>query len=752
MRQVINFGSGWLFTKGDGEFAVGEVDVSSWLAVALPHTWNAEDGQATASYYRGLAWYRKQFSAPELRPGQRAVLKFEGVQHTAEVFCNGRLLAAHQGGYSTFFVDLTGSLVEGENVLAVRVDNLAEHIYPQMADFTFFGGVYRPVSLLILEENHFSLDKSGSDGVFITPKTDGSVRVDAHVSGGAAVTVTVLDLLGSVVAQSSTAPAGGLATLGLAVPGPHRWQGVQDPYLYSAVVALDQSDELLIRFGFRDYSVDAEQGFFLNGVSWPLRGVNRHQDREDLGAAITEKEHAEDVAMILEMGANTVRLAHYQHAQAFYDLCDETGLVAWAEIPFISIFDDSPESYANTISQMEELVLQNYNHVSICFWGIANELGMGGESEALMANLRVLNDLCHKLDRTRLTTIANVSMTKTSSEMNQISDVMGYNQYLGWYTGKIADWGAWLDKVHAELPGRPLSISEYGAECVLGWHSDNPRLHDYTEEYQALVHEGALQAFNQRPYLWGTFVWNMFDFASARRDEGGSKGRNNKGLVSFDRKIKKDAFFLYKAHYSSQPFVHITGRRYVQRPQEAITVKIYSNCPQITLSVNGGPRITKTGEKIFLFENVALQMGRNVLVAAAAGGAVDVIELERVAEPNPAYVYVEPKVELSEGVKQWFADLVPQQEELQFPEGYCSVEDDLGTLMAIPEARAALEELLFKPLSLSQEGPGLIRSGSDLDKMKELKVSMIYRFAASKRLPGKALNLLNERLNRIKKG
>jgi beta-galactosidase len=276
-------------------------------------------------------------------------------------------------------------------------------------------------------------------------------------------------------------------------------------------------------------------------------------------------------------------------------------------------------------------------------------------------------------------------------------------------------------------------------------------VHDYTEEYQALVHEGALKAISARPYLWGTFVWNMFDFASARRDEGGSKGRNNKGLVTFDRKIKKDAFFLYKAYLSDQPFVHITGRRYVQRPQEAVTVKLYSNCPQVTLSVNGGPRITKAGDKVFLFENVLLQMGKNTLVATAKGGAVDVIELERVAEPNPAYVYIEPKVEISEGVKQWFADLVPQSDELQFPVGYCSVEDALGDLLAIPEAKAALEELLFKPLALSQKSGGEQDFGSELEKMKPLKVRMIYRFMASKHLPKKALVLLNERLNQVRK-
>lgn len=750
MRQVLDFCAGWQFIKSDGALS-GSVDVSDWQDVTLPHTWNAEDGQAQADYYRGRCWYRKTFQAPDLQGGRRAVLKFEAVGQIAEVFCNGRLLAIHKGGYSTFFVDLTDSLAPGENVIAVCADNQAEHIYPQMADFTFFGGIYRPVTLLILEKNHFSLEKSGSDGVFVTPGTDGSVRVDAFVSGGDAVTVTLLDQLGRPVAQGSAAPQDGHAAVALTVAEPHRWQGVKDPYLYSAVVTLDESDELTIRFGFRDFFVDPELGFFLNGVSTPLRGVSRHQCREDMGIAITVKEHAEDAALILEMGANSVRLAHYQHAQPFYDLCDETGLVVWAEIPFISIFDPSPESHDNTISQMQELVVQNYNHVSICFWGIGNELGIGGESEALIANLIELNDLCHRLDPSRLTTIANIGMIQTGSQICNITDVFAFNQYLGWYAGKVEELGPWLDEQHALFSGRGMGISEYGAECVMGWHSDTPRVRDYTEEYQALVHEGSFKAISERPYLWASYVWNMFDFAAANRDEGGSKGRNNKGLVTFDRKIKKDAFFLYKAYLSDRPFVHITGRRYVQRPQEAITVKVYSNCPQVTLSVNGGPRVTQAGEKIFIFTDVPLRMGRNTLVATADDGSMDVVTLERVAEPNPAYVLPRAKEEVAENVAQWFADLIPQGDELRFPEGYCSVEDEIGYLLEIPEARAALEELLLKPLMMSR-GPEMNAGdiSNYLTMMKPMKVSMIYPFVSAQ-LPEKAYLLLNERLNKVKK-
>lgn len=751
MRNLSNFGFDWWFTKADGDFSFKPIDEENWQHVTLPHTWNVEDGQASADYFRSRCWYRKTFPAPKLAEGGRAVLKFEGVMHIGEVFCNGKLISTHKGGYSTFFVELTEHLLPGENILAVRVDNVAEHIYPQMADFTFFGGIYRPVTLLLLEKEHFSIEQSGSDGVFITPSVDGKVHIKSHVSGGNNVSVTILDKMGKVVANGSSSPVDGCADLELTVNNPQRWQGVNAPYLYTALVRLDESDALSIPFGFREYHVDPEKGFFLNGISTPLRGASRHQCREDMGSAITEKEHAEDISLLLEMGANTVLLAHYQHAQPFYNLCDETGLVVWAEIPFISVFDPSDESRENTISQMKELVLQNYNHVSICFWGIGNELGLGGETPALNENLRELNELCRALDPNRLTTIANVGFTKPKSEMCHLTDVFGYNQYLGWYAGKVEDLAPWLDAQHTQLPGRAMGISEYGAECVMGWHSDTPRVRDYTEEYQAIVHEGSMKAISERPYLWGTYIWNMFDFAAANRDEGGSKGRNNKGMVTFDRKIKKDAFYLYKAYLSSQPFVHITGRRYVQRPQESITVKIYSNLPQVALSVNGGPRVAKEGDKIFIFENVPLNLGLNTLVASADGGILDVVELERVTEPNPAYVLPEKPASVNEGVAQWFADMIPQNDELQFPDGYCSVNDEIGYLMGIPEAKSALEDLLFTPLAMSSlDSPATKDFTSYLGMMKELQVSMIYQFV-SQMLPKNALVLLNERLNTVKK-
>lgn len=751
MRKVLDFNKGWKFIKSDGDFQDPAIDDSTWEAVTLPHTWNAEDGQSDPNFYRGRCWYRKEFDLPEFSENGRVVLKFEAVQHIAEVYCNGNHLVTHKGGFSTFFADVTDSLLPGKNVLAVCADNFAPHIYPQSADFTFFGGIYRPVTLLILDEKHFSLEKSGSDGVFVTPTTDGNVKVEAFISDGDSVSVTILDKLGQQVASKSSKTESGKAVMQLKVDQPHLWQGVSSPNLYTALVQLDQSDLLSIRFGFRDFSVDPEQGFFLNKISTPLRGASRHQCRQDMGTAISLKEHAEDIGLLLEMGANTVRLAHYQHAQPFYNLCDETGLVVWAEIPFISVFDPSKESYDNTISQMTELILQNYNHPSICFWGIANEVGIGGETEELIANLHALNDLTHQLDPTRLTTIANVMMTKFDSEMNQMTDVLAYNQYLGWYGGKIEEWPGWLDVTHAQLPGRCFGLSEYGAECVMGWHSDYPKIQDYTEEYQSLVHEAVMKAISERPYIWSSYIWNMFDFASASRNEGGSVGRNNKGMVTFDRKIKKDSFFLYKAYLTQSPFVHITGRRYVQRALETINVKVYSNCPQVTLSVNNDTPLTITGDRVFIFENIPLQMGPNVFIATADGAAFDCMVLERVSEPNPDYVLPEKEVVVSESVQQWFKNLAPQSNELSFPIGYCSVNDPIGYLMEIPEAKDALEDLLFKPLSISELPVGnMVDMATVLKQIESIPITAVWNFV-SNYLPKTALLLLNERLTQIKK-
>ncbi|MEG0110599.1 MAG: glycoside hydrolase family 2 TIM barrel-domain containing protein, partial [Oscillospiraceae bacterium] len=362
-------------------------------------------------------------------------------------------------------------------------------------------------------------------------------------------------------------------------------------------------DEIITAFGVREYSVDAETGFILNGKPYPLHGVSRHQDRIDMGWALTRKEHAEDAAIIKEVGANTIRLAHYQHAEEFYSICDETGFVLWAEIPFISMFIADPRARENTLSQMTELVMQKYNHPSICFWGISNEISMGGETPELLDNLKAVNAICKKLDPSRLTTMAHLTMVENESPMHSLTDVLSYNHYFGWYIGDVSENGPALDAFHKMHPTRPVGVSEYGAEANLALHSAHPHVHDYSEEYQAYYHENMLKTFAERPYLWSTHVWNMFDFAADARDEGGCKGRNNKGLVTYDRKTRKDSFYIYKAYWTKEPFVHITGRRFIDRISGKTDIKVYSNCPSVSLSVNGAEPITLEGDKVFIFKD-----------------------------------------------------------------------------------------------------------------------------------------------------
>ncbi|MEG2653957.1 MAG: glycoside hydrolase family 2 TIM barrel-domain containing protein, partial [Ruthenibacterium sp.] len=416
-------------------------------------------------------------------------------------------------------------------------------------------------------------------------------------------------------------------------------------------------------------------------------GVSRHQDRQDKGWAVSPADHAQDLALIQEMGANTIRLAHYQHAQHFYDLCDKAGMVLWAEIPFISLFMKGEKARADTLHQMTELIVQNYNHPSICFWGISNEITIGGECEELFENLKALNALAKQLDPGRLTTMAQLCMLDIASPHNQITDVLSYNHYFGWYMGTVEENGPWLDRFHKEQQSRALGVSEYGCEGILQWHSATPECHDYTEEYQAYYHEEMLKTFAARPYLWATHVWNMFDFAADARDEGGCKGRNNKGLVTYDRAMKKDAFYVYQAFWTTDAFVHVCGRRFTDRAPDERDIKVYSNCPAVTLWVNGAQAATLTGDKIFVFKNVALAQGANSIVAKAAGAAEDAIILNGVAQPNPAYRL--PQGEDTDA-GNWFEGLAAENRTLEFKEGFFSIRDKIGDLLSHPQTEAVL--------------------------------------------------------------
>lgn len=626
MREITKIMKGWEFTGPDG----------TTTTVDLPHTWNARDGQDGGNdYWRGTCIYRTHFAAPQFNTASHQVwIQFDGVNASAHVVLNGSPVCNHDGGYSTFRANIT-ELLRDENELTVEVDNSKnDRVYPQKADFTFYGGIYRDVSLMVVSKNHFTLDYFGGPGIRITPTvqgTDASVQVTTWHDGEGEVSIELLDAAGNTVATGKG------PDITLTIFNAHLWNGVKDPYLYSCkarlVVNGTVEDETTTRFGVRSFKVDPKKGFFLNGKSYPLHGVSRHQDRKGLGNAITREMHDEDMALIKEIGANTIRLAHYQHDQYFYDLCDEVGMVVWAEIPYIS--EHMPNGRENTISQMKELIIQNYNHPCIVCWGVSNEITISTKDKKdMLDNHRQLNDLCHEMDKTRLTTLACYAMCGPFNRSAHITDMVSWNLYLGWYVPGFILNDLWMGFFHLCFPNRPFGYSEYGAEGMPNLHSTHPHRGDHTEEYQAKYHEYMLRCFKRHPWMWATHVWNMFDFAADARDQGGEPGMNHKGLVTFDRKTKKDSFYLYKAWWSDEAFVHICSKRFVERTGSTATVKVYSNQSTVALYVNGNKVGEQTGEHVFTFK---VPLKGELHIQAVAGDRTDESVIRHVDTPNPEY-------------------------------------------------------------------------------------------------------------------
>ena len=721
--------------------------------VALPHTWNALDGQdGGADYWRGIGTYEIDLPVPT--KGKKQYIEIQGANHVATVYCNGREMGTHKGGFSTFRYDLTPAMKEEGNVLTVVVTNAVSDVYPQNADFTFYGGLYRDVNFIEVNETHFDLLLDGTSAVFVTPHNVGKTRVDLFPvnAEGCTLKVALKDAEGNVVGEGETAAVPHAHVL-IDVKNPHLWNGLADPYCYSAEAAIVDGEEVLdtvaVTYGYRSFRVDAETGFYLNGKSLPLHGVARHQDRLDKGWAISKADHEEDIAIVKELGANTIRLAHYQHDQYFYDLCDKTGFVLWAEIPFISQFIPTQEAYQNTISQMTELVAQNYNHPAIMFWGISNEILIGADREDLRKNLRDLAKLAKSMDPSRLTTMAQVSMTPMDSEHNYITDVVSYNHYFGWYGGDVEDNGPWLDTFHAMHPDKPLGVSEYGAENILTWHSAEPENHDYTEEYANHYHQEMLKTFATRPYLWATHQWNCFDFAADARNEGGVQGRNNKGLVTYDRKIKKDAFYIYKAWWNPEPMVFVSGGRFVNRGPEERNVIVYTNCDEVTLVVNGKDVATKAAvDHMIVFENAVVD-GENIITAYAGDVKANTITLQGAAEHDYAYDMPEG----NEGAN-WFDDpeLVAMKKAFKYPKDAFSLKDKIGVLMANPQAAAVLNDVMQKFM-----GGGSTMLGSMGEISEEMqKFIFMMRLSDALKMVGDAVPMalklqLNQALNQIKK-
>lgn len=728
MRTIINLNADWRFCKTDEIPASFPAD---WKRVDLPHTWNAADGQDGGNdYWRGTATYCKQFSRPEMPQDARCFLSFQGAAMTAEVFLNGQRLTRHEGGYSTFRLEVTEYLQE-ENLLCVTVDNSKnDRVYPQKADFTFYGGLYRDVEMIVTPARHFELVKDGTPGIKVTPILKGNmaeITVETWQNTDDPVTFTVAGETREAASQNGHSQA--VFTL----DAPHLWDGVNDPFLYEAKASLPSGDEIRARFGVRSIAFDAEKGFLLNGRVYPLRGVSRHQDRAGLGNALTIKEHREDMAFIREIGANTVRLAHYQHAHEFYDLCDENGLIVWAEIPYIT--EHMPNGRENTLTQMRELITQCYNHPSIVCWGLSNEVAVHGITDDLLENHRLLNDLCHCMDATRPTAMAHAFMLEHDSPLTNLPDIASYNLYFGWYLGELSQNDSFFDTYHAKYPDRVMGFSEYGADANPQFHSSNPERGDYTEEYQCVYHEHLLNCIEQRPWLWATHVWNLFDFAADGRDEGGKKGVNQKGLVTMDRKLRKDAFYLYKATWSKQPFVHLCGSRYAERAEAETEIKVYSNQPEVTLMVDGRLIGKQTGSRVFTWR---IPLTGEHTILATAGSCMDQMKLRRVAEPNKAYMFRKQEV------VNWF-------DKDEIDPACFSIRDTLGALQQHPQAGAILAGMMAKMRASRGDVAQSAGSNANLQRMMAgMTLESLLKQAGN--VPAEAVKSLNAALQKIRKG
>lgn len=742
MRKILNCNRDWLFFK-DVENV--KTKRKGGERVHLPHTWNAKDGQDGGNdYFRGSCLYVKYISRSQLPEGEEYYLEINGANSSAEVYVNGTWLARHDGGYSTWRVRFTEQVQE-ENEIAIVVNNAPnERVYPQVADFTFYGGLYRSVRILAVGKSHFDLEYYGGSGLKITPTLEGTrakIEIETFVTNlqkDDTISYTLYDREGEIVTKIDRTGMRAWCEL----DDPHLWQGRDDPYLYTCKAALRRGNEILdevaLRFGIRRFEIDPEKGFLLNGREYPLRGVSRHQDRLGIGNALLEQHHEEDIRLILELGATSVRLAHYQHDQYFYDLCDENGLVVWAEIPYIS--KNMPLGRENAISQMTELIVQNYHHPSIVVWGLSNEITMNGTKDPDMIKTHeILNDLVHGMDKTRLTTMACISMCDKNEPYVQIPDVVAYNHYFGWYGGDTSMNGPWFDEFHAQFPDKPIGVSEYGCEG-LNWHTSAPMQGDYTEEYQAFYHEELIKQLFTRKYLWATYVWNMFDFGADARAEGGENGINHKGLVTMDRLYKKDAFYAYKAWLSPEPFVHICGKRYVDRVEDRTKVTVYSNQQEVELFLNGRSIGKKQSNCRFFYFEVPNE-GESELVAVA-GSCKDSSKIKKVDRPNEAYICKETGVVLN-----WF--------DIEMPKDRYSLNDKIETILQSEEGRKWLTDLYARLGNKTgkSEHAGFavtedtlrMMSGFTLLRLLQLMGVMNVRFSKEELLT------MNAQLNRIVK-
>ena len=772
MRESQSLNQNWKFAR------TAEIPAElpeGWESVSLPHTYNAADGQDGGNdYYRGPAVYVRTLRTPEDSKNKEFYLECLGAAMTAEVFLNGTRLSRHEGGFSTFRVRLTEALrpTGCDNLLAIRVDNSEnDRVYPQKADFTFYGGLYRDVNLITVPQAHFALIPDGTPGIHVISEVDlahrsAAVQVDVQTEGVADGETVELRIFGADDEDSQHAGGAACQTVRAAVRDNHArgsfhldpvrpWDGLADPYLDTAEAVLisegEAGDEESVldavgtRFGVRSFRVDPEKGFFLNGRPYPLRGVSRHQDRLGVGNAITPAMMEEDMAVIRDIGANSLRLAHYQQAQAFYDLCDENGILVWAEIPFITKFME--KGIQNTLDQMRELITQSSNHPSIYCWGLSNEITASSPvTEELMENHRMLQKLCLEMDPTRPTVMAHAFMLEKDSPLIGIADLGCYNLYFGWYLGELDQNDSFLDEYHSMYPDRAIGLAEYGADANIQFHAEHPTQGDYSEEFQCLYHEHIVRMIQDRPYLWATYAWNLFDFAADGRDEGGKKGQNQKGLVEFDHKTRKDAFYLYKAVWSREPFVHLCGKRFVNRAGEATRVRVYTNQERVTLY--DGTRIVARKERqdaaqtgVYLFD-VPLHGEMHLSAVAYSGGETvrDEMTLRQVTEPDPSYQFGD-----AGAVVNWF-------DKITIDPAFYSIRDTLGELEQNPETKGIVDRMMEKAVASRGDVAKSTAGNRALQQMMAgMTLESLLKKAGSNVISPEMMQTINEALQKVKK-
>lgn len=648
-RSRLSLDGEWRFARQDMEDAQADVFESrGWARVTVPHTFNAQDGEAGGSYYRGPAWYRREVLLPEGQEDRRNFLQFGGAALSTQVWMNGRFVGRHDGGYAAFRFDVTDAVRPGRNTIAVRVDNTKlAHVAPLAGDFTIFGGLYRSVELVTTSDVHVDMLDYGGPGIYAhTREVAGGqavVAVRARVTNSrraqasAVLRTTIVDASGRVAAHDTsrlTLPASTTRELvrTLRIARPRLWHGRDDPHLYRVTTELlspragrgEVLDAVIVPLGVRTFNVDPNRGLLLNGRPYRLYGANvSHSGRPGRGLVVTDAEIDEEVALMAEMGATGLRLTHVQHPQRMYERADTTGLLISTEVPLVNEIGEGPAFMANAVSQLRELIRQNYNHPSILFWGLGNELRTS--SVAANAVLARLQAVAKAEDPMRLTAYAHCC-GPDDDPLTTHADLLGFNRYFGWYGDEFTKIETWMDGYRRARPGLPFALSEYGAGGSVFQQEDPPRrpLPDgqwHPEQYQALFHEAYWPALSARPYLWSTFVWVGFDLASDRRNEGDRAGVNDKGLVNYDRRTRKQAYYWYKANWATAPVVYITSRRLTPRRVSPTEVKVYSNLKTATLIVNDvslGPRAVEG--RIARWPDVKLASGLNRISVTATDG------------------------------------------------------------------------------------------------------------------------------------